>query len=172
MKANYKRLFIISGFFFTLLAFSSFMDIYHDAQDSLSTGHIIMEFFTLALSVFAALFFALSALKMTKENMALTNAIRYESEKKELYRKKVLHYAEGLSAAIEDEFLNWGLTKTETEIAFLILKGLSTKEIAEIQGSQDKTVRHHCSAVYKKSGLSGRSELSAYFLEDLLVIQS
>jgi DNA-binding CsgD family transcriptional regulator len=169
MKKQYNSLFIISGVFFLLIAFSSTMDLYHDAQDSLSQGHIAMEFFTLILSVSAACFFIFSAIKMKKENQALTLAVGKATEQKELYKKKVQQFSEGLSQAIEDEFLIWGLTKTETDIAFLILKGLSTKEISEIQGSQDKTVRHHCSAIYKKSGLKGRSELSAYFLEDLLV---
>jgi hypothetical protein len=31
------------------------------------------------------------------------------------------------------------------------------------------TVRQHAVAVYRKSGLAGRAELSAFFLEDLLL---
>lgn len=169
MNSKYKKLFIISGLFFLLLAFSSLMDIHHDGQDALSKKHILMEFFTLALSATAAFFFIINAIKMTNENQALSKAVSIETAQKELYKKKVLQYSEGLSRAIEDEFMVWGLTKTEKDIGFLILKGFSTKEIAEFQGSQDKTVRHHCSSIYKKSGLSGRPELSAYFLEDLLV---
>lgn len=169
MKTNYKWLFIISGIFFSFLAFSSFMDIYHDGKDALSTGHIVLEVCTLILSIAAASFFTFNAIKMTKRNLALEQAVRSESEQKEIYKKKVLQFSAGLSSAIEDEFNVWGLTKTEKDIGFLMLKGLLTKEIADIQGSQDKTIRHHCSAIYKKSGLSGRSELSAYFLEDLLV---
>jgi hypothetical protein len=34
--------------------------------------------------------------------------------------------------------------------------------------TSEKTARVQSSAVYAKSGLSGRSELSAFFLEDLL----
>jgi hypothetical protein len=34
------------------------------------------------------------------------------------------------------------------------------------------TIRAQTNAIYSKSGLSGRSELSAFFLEDLLLPQN
>jgi len=46
---------------------------------------------------------------------------------------------------------------------------MSLKEIAEIRNTAEKTARVQSMAVYSKSGLGGRSELSAFFLEDLLV---
>jgi DNA-binding NarL/FixJ family response regulator len=42
------------------------------------------------------------------------------------------------------------------------------KEIADIRQTQEKTVRTQATTIYKKSGLSGRQELSAFFLEDIL----
>jgi len=36
----------------------------------------------------------------------------------------------------------------------------------------ERTVRQHAVAVYRKSGLAGRAELSAFFLEDLLLPRS
>lgn len=151
------------------MAFSSLMDVYHDSQDALSNEHIIIEIVTFLFSLLAAIFFVFSAKKITNENKVLTKAVISESAQKEKYKEKVLKYSNGLSLAIDQEFSNWGLTKTEKEIGLFILKGLSTKEIAQLQGAQDKTIRQHCSAIYKKSGISGRSELSAYFLEDLLI---
>ena len=52
---------------------------------------------------------------------------------------------------------------------FLLLKGLSLKEIADIRHTTEKTARAQSGSIYAKSGLSGRSELAAFFLEDLLV---
>ncbi|HOZ25356.1 MAG TPA: hypothetical protein PLI83_11310, partial [Thermomonas sp.] len=40
--------------------------------------------------------------------------------------------------------------------------------IAQARGTSEKTARVQSSAIYAKSGLAGRSELSAFFLEDLL----
>nr|HMN69592.1 helix-turn-helix transcriptional regulator [Bdellovibrionales bacterium] len=66
------------------------------------------------------------------------------------------------------QLTSWKLTISEKEVAFLLLKGLSLKEIAEIRKTSEKTARAQSTAIYEKSGLSGRSELAAFFLEDLL----
>jgi hypothetical protein len=36
-------------------------------------------------------------------------------------------------------------------------------------GRRERTVRQHGVVVYQKSGLAGRAELAAYFLEDLML---
>ncbi|HVP62222.1 MAG TPA: LuxR C-terminal-related transcriptional regulator [Myxococcaceae bacterium] len=60
------------------------------------------------------------------------------------------------------------VTEAEREVALLLLKGLSLREIAGLRETSERTVRHQSLAVYRKAGLAGRAELSAYFLEDLL----
>jgi len=50
-----------------------------------------------------------------------------------------------------------------------LLKGLSHREIADIRGVSERTVRQQSRALYRKAGLSGRADLAAYFLEDLLL---
>ncbi len=74
----------------------------------------------------------------------------------------------GLSDAIDQQFISWGLTASEQEIARLLLKGLSHKEIATVRQASEATVRQQATAVYKKANLAGRAELAAFFLEDLL----
>jgi DNA-binding CsgD family transcriptional regulator len=75
----------------------------------------------------------------------------------------------GLSHAIDQQLDAWNLSPAEKEVAFLLLKGLSFKEIAPVRGASERTVRQQALAVYAKSGLAGRAELAAFFLEDLLV---
>ena len=77
-------------------------------------------------------------------------------------------YLDGLSRSIDLQLDQWQLSVAEKDVAFLLLKGLSLKEIAAARGTTEKTARVQSSAVYAKSGLAGRSELSAFFLEDLL----
>jgi DNA-binding CsgD family transcriptional regulator len=69
----------------------------------------------------------------------------------------------GLGAAIDAQFGRWGLSSAEREVALLLLKGLAHKEIAEVRQTSEKTVRQQSLAVYRKAGLSGRAELSAFF---------
>lgn len=64
--------------------------------------------------------------------------------------------------------MRWGLTPAEQDIALLLLKGLSHKEIAQVRAVSETTVRQQARSLYRKAGLSGRSDLAAFFLEDLL----
>ena len=60
------------------------------------------------------------------------------------------------------------LVLRDLEVALLLLKGLSTKAIAAVRAGSERTVREHARSIYSKAGLTGRSALSAFFLEDLL----
>jgi DNA-binding CsgD family transcriptional regulator len=74
----------------------------------------------------------------------------------------------GLGQAIETQFSRWNLTEAEREVALLLIKGLSHKEIAAVRAVSERTVREQARAIYSKAGLTGRTALSAFFLEDLL----
>jgi DNA-binding CsgD family transcriptional regulator len=75
----------------------------------------------------------------------------------------------GLGAAIDTQFDKWGLTPAERDVALLQLKGLRHKEIAELRHTSERTVRQQALSIYRKSGLGGRTDLAAFFLEDLLL---
>ena len=63
------------------------------------------------------------------------------------------------------EFKKWSLTKSESEVAKYLLEGLSLAKIAEKRFTSVKTVRNQAGSIYQKSGLSGRAELSAHFID-------
>jgi len=78
----------------------------------------------------------------------------------------VLH---GLGVAIDRQFEMWGLSPAERDVALLQLKGLRHKEIADLRKTSERTVRQQALSIYRKAGLSGRTDLAAFFLEDLLL---
>ena len=73
-----------------------------------------------------------------------------------------------LGEAIAQQFATWELTQSEREVGWLLLKGLTLKEIAAMRDTAEKTVRQHASAIYRKSGVSGRHAFAAWFIEDCL----
>lgn len=73
-----------------------------------------------------------------------------------------------LGELIARQFETWGLTPSEREIGWLLLKGLSLREIAVLRDTVEKTVRQQASAVYRKAGVSGRHAFAAWFIEDYL----
>ena len=78
---------------------------------------------------------------------------------------------EGCGSVVVSSSSRWSLTPTEKEVALLLLKGLGHKEAAAVLDRSERTVRQHSVAVHRKSGPSGRAELAAFFLEDLLLPQ-
>jgi len=76
--------------------------------------------------------------------------------------------ARGLSEQIDRQLAKWGLTAAEHEVALLMLKGLRHKEIADLRGTSERTVRQQAATIYKKAGIGGRTDLAAFFMEDLL----
>ena len=88
-------------------------------------------------------------------------------------REQVLSRIQGrLGDSIREQLAKWKLTPSETEVAWLIIKGYSFSEIASLREVKEKTVRQQATSIYSKSGTSSRAEFSASFLEDLLSVSS
>lgn len=68
---------------------------------------------------------------------------------------------------LEAHYDTWELTRSEREVARLVLKGCSNAEIAEIRNSAIGTVKAQTHSIYAKSGLSGKNQLMSFLLEEL-----
>lgn len=73
-----------------------------------------------------------------------------------------------LLAAMQQEFSDWELSPSESEVALLLIKGLSMKEISQVREVKERTIRQQATSIYAKSGCAGRHELAARFIEDLM----
>jgi DNA-binding CsgD family transcriptional regulator len=125
------------------------------------------EWLLMAVAVTLAVY-ALFRLKQTLvERNGLASALVQATDERNRWRETARHHSDGLGQAIRQQFSAWGLSASESDVALLMLKGLSHKEIARLRNSSSATVRQQAAAVYLKSGLSSRAELAAYFLEDL-----
>jgi len=70
---------------------------------------------------------------------------------------------------VREYFAKLGLTPAETEVAWYILKGMSISEIAELRNTREGTVKTQGTAIYKKAGVNGKSQLMSLLVEDLLL---
>jgi len=105
----------------------------------------------------------------TDRNRALEHAMHSTREDLAQWKAKAANLLRGLGDKINEQFDAWKLTDAEKEVALMLIKGLSLKEVAAIRGTSEKTVRQQASGVYAKSGVESRAELAAFFLEDLLL---
>ncbi len=140
-------------------------DLYIDFGEGVGTWHLVIES-TMFLFAVSGIVLMWRQLDRTRSDLveALVEAEQWKQESSELIQ--------GLGVAIEQQFKRWHLTSAEAEVGLFLLKGLSHKEIASIRQTSERTVREQSRALYRKSGLSGRSSLSAFFLEDLLLPQT
>lgn len=146
------------------------MDIAGDYRDGVPWRHLLIEWVVLTLSLTAVIYFgkrfyrlSQSKISSLKQDLALANqqAQHWRAANRELIA--------GLAAQIQKQFESWQLTRAEAEVGILLLKGLSLTEIAQVRAGSERTIRDQARAIYRKSGVAGRSELSAFFLEDLLL---
>lgn len=144
-------------------------DLLLDDKAGAEPGHLLIEALLMGVSAGGAVWLW-STLRRTREEKwglerdvvsARAEAARWRAEARDALR--------GLGVSIGHQFDRWKLTPAEREVALLLLKGLSHREVAGVRGVSERTARQQARDVYRKADLAGRSELAAFFLEDLLV---
>lgn len=113
----------------------------------------------------AAVVLRLSRLRTRTDDLEI--AVERATDEGRAWRQQSRRFLDGLSRAIESQFAAWHLSAAEADVAGLLLKGASLREIAGLRRTSEATIRQQAQNVYRKSGLATRSELAAYFLEDL-----
>ncbi len=117
--------------------------------------------------MFGAAVIVLRLSRLTERADDLESALERANDEGRAWRQQSRRFLDGLSRAIESQFAQWSLTAAEADVAGLLLKGASLREIAVLRRTSEATIRQQAQNVYRKSGLGTRSELAAYFLEDL-----
>jgi len=69
---------------------------------------------------------------------------------------------------LQEKFAEWGLTASEKDVALFAIKGMSTADIAGLRSTSEGTVKAQTNAIYRKAGVSGRSQLLSLFIDDLM----
>ncbi len=130
------------------------IDAYEDLVEQVTTVHTTIEAL-MALGLMLGSFFGISELRRS-------HRLIHSQE-------QALATASGaLAEVIGEHFDAWGFTASEREVAMLSLKGLDLADIARVRGVAAGTVRAQLTAIYAKSGTSGRAQFTSFFVEDLL----
>lgn len=152
-----------------LIAVLVTIDVATDMHQGASLWHVVLETIAGLAAAAGALYLLLGAVRLRRRLARQARDLSAYRIEAEAWQAQARKHVEGLARSIEWQLDHWKLSAAEKEIAFLLLKGLSLKDIADLRGTGEKTVRAQSAAIYAKAGLAGRSELSAFFLEDLLV---
>jgi DNA-binding CsgD family transcriptional regulator len=168
---NHRERYLITAVLLVISLLTT-VDLVTDTKEGVALWHILIEGFVAIFALISVFFLLKGAFRLKRsldKERQLSSKLQIEAENWKGSSKK---YLDGLSQSINHQLTIWGLTASEREVAFLLLKGFSTKEISEIRNTAEKTARAQATSIYAKAGLSGRSQLSAFFLEDLLAPSS
>jgi DNA-binding CsgD family transcriptional regulator len=161
--------------FFVIAALAA-IDVASDLRGGTTLGHVLAEGGVIVVGLGGSVVIARHLLLMVKraraaqeEAHALAERLRATEAEAARWRTEARDLLNGLGAALDQQFERWTLSPAEKEVALLLLKGLSHKEIAGVRSITEATARQQARAVYKKAGLSGRNDLAAFFLEDLML---
>ncbi len=163
---------------FALVAVLAAIDLVSDAAEGITIRHAIVEGGVLMTGLVGLIAMGRRFRQLVRrerelvaETTELAGKLAAEHGEAERWKREAGDLLRGLSQSIDEQLTRWQLTPAEKEVALLLLKGLSMKEAAAVRGVTEPTARQQARAVYRKADLAGRSELSAFFLEDLLVPQ-
>ena len=150
-----------------LIVVSGTVDLVLDAPDTWWSFHVLYEL-ALILGGLATTAVLWTRWARAERSLSTTRRALHERQaERDAWRASAERALQGFGAAIDEQLSRWGLTAAEREVALLMLKGKSHKAIAYETGRSERTVRQHAVTVYQKSGLAGRAELAAFFLEGL-----
>lgn len=161
---------------FLIVAVLAAIDIFSDLEEGTTLSHVVSESGVLLVGLIGAILIARRmvlilrrARAVEREAVDLADRLAVTEAEARRWRSEARDLMNGLAAALDQQFDRWALSPAEKETALLLLKGLSHKEVASVRSVSDATARQQARAVYKKAGLSGRHDLAAFFLEDLML---
>jgi len=164
-----SRAALVAPILFAAIALLIGVDVAADYRSGADAGHLVTEGSAMALALSGAVVLWRQLRQARRQTGELTVALERARHEAALFREEAREALRGLGEAIDRQFVRWQLTPAEREVGLLLLKGLSHKEVAAARSTGETTIRQQALAIYRKSGLKNRSELSAFFLEDLLL---
>ena len=144
-------------------------DVVTDISLGVPTWHIVEESLIVLAAGLTATYLVIEMRKRARELERLTQSLSRADEQIADITSEMRSARRQYSELIRQQFNAWNLTAGEQQVALLLLKGLSFKEIAAVRDTREKTVRQQASTIYAKSGVDGRHAFAAWFLEDFLV---
>ncbi|VAX18924.1 transcriptional regulator, LuxR family [hydrothermal vent metagenome] len=160
---------LFMGLFLAAVGVLSGFDMYSDLAEGGNLRHVMVESLVFLISITGVIMIILENKSLQAERKELKADLHKSNQDLDIWKKEAQTFLKGLGDSIDRQMSRWKLTPAEKEVGLLLLKGFSFKEIADIRNTSERTARQQSLDIYRKSGLSGRAEFSAFFLEDLLL---
>ncbi|GJM03073.1 MAG: hypothetical protein DHS20C08_15740 [Rhodomicrobium sp.] len=123
-----------------------------DVMDS--TWHLALELLVVLVAIAAFLVHLKGLIRLVSYHNKVSAQVRIASGE--------------FAFVLEELFRDWKLTAAEKDVAMLIIKGVSFKDIAASRHSREGTAKAQANAIYRKAGVTGRNELVALLLDEFI----
>lgn len=158
---------LMFGLFF-LIGGVMLFDVMTDYREGVSVAHLLVESVVLLLAGVGCGVVLIRGYQARRSLATLRNDLQHAQRRAVHWQRENEKQVQGIAQSIKAQFAAWGYTEAESDVALLLIKGLSHREIASLRNTSERTVRHQAQAAYRKASLPGRTALSAFFLEDML----
>ncbi len=158
----------LAAAYFLVITLFLLIDPVFDLMEGDGWLHVSLELVFAAITLSGLIYFLFEIRLEKKRSSGLRHDLDLARNDAEKWQAEAEEALKGLGEAIDKQFQRWQLSPAERDVGFYLLKGLSHKEIALIRETSERTVRQQSQEIYRKASISGRAELSAWFLEDLL----
>ena len=159
MRLAHKKIILHRMLALGALAGAIVFFIYDLVADALWEGEFGSPHFVMEVFVFCGVSWAL---------VAGAGDLRRLRARLEREQRRNRLYSRVLSENIDTQMNEWKMTRSEREVAWLIIKGYRFSEIAHLRGVKETTTRLQASTLYAKAGVSGRAEFVAEIIQPLL----
>jgi hypothetical protein len=130
------------------IGLSIVLDLIEDPDSTLLdvTLHLL-EMTPLVLTTVGTMILFQVTRRQRDENWQLLRDLETARMQGRRWRSEARSHLKGLGEAIDAQFTRWNLTEAEREVALLLLKGLSSKEVAAVRATGERTVREQARSI-------------------------
>jgi DNA-binding CsgD family transcriptional regulator len=150
-----------------VVAIGGAVDLALDRPSTWVSLHVLVELTLMTLSLAFSVTLWRAWHRTSRQLRRTERTLAASTAERDAWRKSAESTIADFSTAVERQLEAWNLTPAEREVALMLLKGYGHKQVAARTGRSERTVRQHAVSVYEKSGLGGRAELAAFFLEGM-----
>lgn len=140
-------------------------DLIADWETGVRPGHLLIEAGTALIAAGGVVALILRLRALSRERRQLEQQLATSQDAARRWRMEAADLLAGLASAIDRQFDRWQLTPAERDIALMLLRGMSHKQIAGTRSASERTVRQQAHLLYRKAGLTNRADLAAFFLD-------
>jgi DNA-binding CsgD family transcriptional regulator len=137
------------------------VDVLLETLVALQHGAVFAEVAHILLELIASGLLAYSTFLTIRQLQALRLEVAQSKRQLTLLRTE-------FDNVIQGRFKAWHLSHSESDVALLTIKGLSIHDIAETRHTREGTIKAQLSMIFRKAGVSSRTELLALFMDELL----